>query len=100
MVLLETICIQGAPWALPSRMITSSSKPLWRDINRHYNRISLSHSENVIWDVGICEPWLHKGFTPSVFYFGPEEASVWNDPAWVEAVEYQDALINELEYRL
>ena len=63
-------------------------KPLWRDINRHYNRIGLSHSENVIWDVDICELGLHKGFTPSVFYFGPEEASVWNDPAWVETVEY------------
>ena len=63
-------------------------KPLWRDINRHYNRIGLSHSENVIWDVDICELALHKGFKPSVFYFGPQEASVWNDPAWVNAVEY------------
>ena len=63
-------------------------RPLWRDITRHYKRIGLSHSENVIWDVDICELGLHKGFTPSVFFFGPEEASVWNDPAWVEAVEY------------
>jgi hypothetical protein len=42
----------------------------------------------VIWDVDICELALHKGFTPSVFYFGPQEASVWNDPAWVSAVEF------------
>ena len=63
-------------------------KPLWRDITRHYRRVGLSHSENVIWDVDICEIGLHRGFTPSVFYFGPEEASVWNDPAWVEAVEF------------
>ena len=63
-------------------------KPLWRDITRHYRRIGLSHSENVIWDVDICELALHKGFTPSVFYFGPEEASVWNDPEWVSAVEF------------
>ncbi len=63
-------------------------KPLWRDITRHYRRIGLSHSENVIWDVDICELSLHKGFMPSVFFFGPAEASVWNDPAWVEAVEY------------
>ncbi len=63
-------------------------KPLWKDITRHYRRIGLSHSENVIWDVDICELALHKGFTPSVFYFGPQEASVWNDPAWVGAVEY------------
>lgn len=63
-------------------------KPLWKDITRHYRRVGLSHSENVIWDVDVCELGLHKGFTPSVFYFGPEEARVWNDPAWVEAVEY------------
>ncbi len=63
-------------------------KPLWKDITRHYRRIGLSHSENVIWDVDICELGLHKGFLPSVFYFGPEEASVWHDPAWVETVEY------------
>jgi hypothetical protein len=63
-------------------------KPLWKDITRHYRRIGLSHSENVIWDVDICELGLHKGFTPSVFYFGPQEASVWKDSAWVEAVEY------------
>jgi hypothetical protein len=63
-------------------------KPLWRDITRHYRRIGLSHSENVIWDVDICELALHKGFTPSVFYFGPQEASVWNDPEWVNAVEF------------
>ena len=63
-------------------------KPLWKDITRHYRRIGLSHSENVIWDVDICELGLHKGFRPSVFYFGPEEASVWNDPAWVNTVEY------------
>ena len=63
-------------------------KPLWRDITRHYKRIGLSHSENVIWDVDICELGLHEGFTPSVFYFGPQEASVWRDPAWVTTVEY------------
>ena len=63
-------------------------KPLWRDITRHYRRIGLSHSENVIWDVDICELGLHQGFTPSVFYFGPQEASVWNDPDWVRTVEY------------
>jgi len=63
-------------------------KPLWRDITRHYRRVGLSHSENVIWDVDICELALHKGFTPSVFYFGPEEARVWNDPEWVSAVEF------------
>ncbi len=63
-------------------------KPLWKGITRHYRRIGLSHSENVIWDVDICELGLHAGFKPSVFYFGPEEARVWHDPAWVETVEF------------
>jgi hypothetical protein len=63
-------------------------KPLWRDITRHYRRIGLSHSKNVIWDIDITVLALHKGFTPSVFYFGPEEASVWDDPEWVSAVDF------------
>lgn len=63
-------------------------KPLWKDITRHYRRIGLSHSENVIWDLDLGELAVHEGFTPSVFFFGPQEGSVWNDPAWMETVEH------------
>ena len=30
-------------------------KPLWADITAHYQRIGLSHSENVIWDIHLRE---------------------------------------------
>ena len=63
-------------------------KPLWRDITDHYRRIGLSHSHNVIWDLDLAELAAHEGFMPSVFYFGPQEGSVWHDSAWMNSVEY------------
>ena len=63
-------------------------KPLWSDITAHYRRIGLSFSENVIWDLDLSELAAHDGFMPSVFFFGPQEGSVWRDSAWMESVEY------------
>lgn len=63
-------------------------KPLWNDISGHYHRIGLSHSENVIWDLSRAQLSRHAGYKPSVFYFGPAECRVWNDPEWLEAVEF------------
>ncbi len=63
-------------------------KPLWNDITSHYRRIGLSHSENVIWDLSLQQLAAYDGYRPSVFYFGPEESKVWNDPAWMETVEF------------
>ena len=63
-------------------------KPLWRDITDHYRRIGLSHSENVIWDLDLNQLGAHEGFLPSVFFFGPNEGRVWQDSAWLHAVEY------------
>lgn len=63
-------------------------KPLWKDIKAHYSRVGLSHSENVIWDVKLEELGAHEGYSPSVFFFGPEEGRVWDDPDWMETVEY------------
>jgi hypothetical protein len=63
-------------------------KPLWKDIASHYRRIGLSHSKNVIWDLSRKELSRHRNYKPSVFYFGPEECKAWNDPAWLEAVEF------------
>lgn len=63
-------------------------KPLWHDIRRHYERVGLSHSTNVIWDLDLGELAAHEGFKPSVFFFGPHEGSVWQDNAWMQAVEY------------
>ncbi|MGB5677405.1 MAG: ATP-grasp domain-containing protein [Gammaproteobacteria bacterium] len=63
-------------------------KPLWQDITRHYQRIGLNHSENVIWDLDLGELSAHQGFQPSVFFFGPQEGRVWQDSAWMHTVEY------------
>jgi hypothetical protein len=63
-------------------------KPLWHDITSHYRRIGLSHSENVIWDLSLKELARHEGYQPSVFYFGPAECRAWNDPEWLDAVEF------------
>ena len=63
-------------------------KPMWKDIAHHYQRIGLSHSENVIWDVSLDQMVAYEGYRPSVFYFGPEESKAWSDPAWLETVEF------------
>ena len=63
-------------------------KPLWKHIASHYRRIGLSHSESVIWDLSREQLARHAGYEPSVFYFGPAECKAWNDPEWLEAVEF------------
>ena len=63
-------------------------KSLWKDIASHYRRIGLSHSENVIWNLSLEELARHKGYKPSVFYFGPAECKAWNDRQWLETVEF------------
>jgi len=63
-------------------------KPLWNDIASHYRRIGLKHSNNVIWNLNLDQVAAYEGYQPSVFYFGPEEGKVWNDPEWMETVEY------------
>ena len=63
-------------------------QPLWRDIEAHYQRVGLSHSRNVIWDLDMTHLARHAGFKPSVFFYGPHESRVWGDAAWYETVEY------------
>ena len=63
-------------------------KPLWKHISSHYRRIGLKHSESVIWDLSLEQLAVHEGYKPSVFYFGPAECKAWNDPEWLEAVEF------------
>ena len=63
-------------------------RPQWKDIASHYNRVGLSFSKNVIWDVSRDQLAAYEGYRPSVFYFGPAECRVWNDREWLEAVEF------------
>jgi len=63
-------------------------KPQWKSIVKHYERIGLSHSENVIWDVDLDRLASHIGHHPSVFYYGPNESRYWGDYEWLETVEF------------
>ncbi len=74
------------PWDLIQ--LHPDLKPFWEDINQHYKRINLRHSQQVIWDVDMHELGSHIGYQPSVFYFGPNEFKYWGDNRWLEMVEY------------
>ena len=74
------------PWDIIQ--LHADLKPLWADITAHYQRIGLSHSENVIWDIHLRELGAHVGYQPSVFYFGPDECRYWSDHRWLETVAY------------
>ncbi len=63
-------------------------KPFCKDIAGHYRRIGLRRSERVIRDLSLEELSRHAGYLPSVFYFGPAECEVRDDPDWVGAVEF------------
>jgi hypothetical protein len=74
------------PWDLIQ--LHPDLEPLWQDIRAHYQRIGLSHSENVIWNADVKHLGEHIGYQPSVFYFGPDECKYWGDSGWLETVEY------------
>jgi len=74
------------PWDLIQ--LHPDLEPFWNDIRAHYQRIGLSHTENVIWNADAKHLGMHIGYQPSVFYFGPHECKYWGDSAWLETVEY------------
>ncbi len=63
-------------------------KPNWFNIKKHYTRIGLSHSRNVIWNLNLTQLGNNIGFQPSVFYFGPNACNNWGDRDWLETVEF------------
>ncbi len=63
-------------------------KPLWKSICAHYDRVGLTHSNHVIWNVDMRELGRHICFQPSVFYFGPEQSLYWGDRNWLETVDF------------
>ena len=63
-------------------------EPLWPDIVNHYQRIGLTHTTNVIWNVDVKHLGMHIGYQPSVFYFGTQECKYWGDTEWMETVEF------------
>lgn len=63
-------------------------KPHWQDIKDHYQRIGLSYSEQVIWDLDLSHLGAHIEYQPSVFFFGPHECRYWGDHQWLDTVEF------------
>jgi hypothetical protein len=63
-------------------------KSEWDEITRHYSRIGLQHSHNVIWDTDLEYMPVHDGITPSLFFYGDMELKRGGDIAWAKTVEY------------
>ncbi|MGK7909576.1 MAG: ATP-grasp domain-containing protein [Synechococcus sp.] len=77
-------------------------KPEWAEIAAHYNRIGLSHTENVIWDVSFQHLAGHPKHEISVFYYGdavhPEshdtDLLLDLDPTWYHIVKWMNSKNN------
>ncbi|WP_242477056.1 ATP-grasp domain-containing protein [Halochromatium glycolicum] len=63
-------------------------RPQWDGICSHYDRIGLSYSTNVIWDVGTHQLSAYPEHEPSVFFFGAAEQRVRPDERWHQTVDY------------
>ncbi|NEX17665.1 MAG: ATP-grasp domain-containing protein [Halochromatium sp.] len=63
-------------------------RPQWSAICRHYQRIGLNHSTDVIWDVDTGLLAAHPEHEPSVFYFGDAEQRKRPDERWHRTVDY------------
>lgn len=63
-------------------------KPQWTTICSHYQRIGLSHSTEVIWDIDPGLLAAHPQHEPSVFYFGDAEQDRRPDQRWHRTVDY------------
>jgi len=83
------------PWDIIQ--IHPDLKPLWNDIKDHYQRVKLSHSEDVIWDLHLKQLGSHINYHPSVFFFGPDECKYWGDQQWLDTVEYINSKNNFME---
>lgn len=63
-------------------------KPFWNDITGHYQRIGLSHTLDVLWYLDLKAIGTRIGYTPSVFFYGPNENCFWGDVEWLKTVEH------------
>ncbi len=62
-------------------------KSQWNGITAHYNRVGLSYSQNVIWDVSLKVSADYPNYDLSVFYFGDTtEPNSWQ-AKWLEEID-------------
>ncbi len=60
----------------------------WNAIIAHYERVGLTHSHDVIWDVSLDRLQEYPDLKASVFFFGPNENKARRDNAWQRVVEH------------
>jgi hypothetical protein len=62
-------------------------EPQWNPITSHYERIGLSHSQNVIWDVSLSVLEDYPTYDASLFYFGNSTDKVSFDGDWFRRLD-------------
>jgi len=60
----------------------------WTAITAHYRRISLSHSQNPIWNVSLEELRKYSDYETSVFIFSDALDALKQDKDWQDVVKY------------
>lgn len=77
------------PWDM--LQLHADLQPLWKGITRHYQRIGLQHTDDVLWTVNLKELGGHIGYQPSVFCYGPDQHQFWGDSEWLDIAEYMQS---------
>jgi len=77
--------------------LSDQLKPLFEYISRHYMRVGLSHTRDVIWNVEMDQLGKYIGFYPSVFFFGAQQYFSWGDNEWLSIVDYINSKNNFIE---
>lgn len=65
----------------------SDLKPQWDTITAHYERVGLTHSHNVIWDVSLSLLADYPNYDVSVFFFGDATGNVGCDANWFHQID-------------
>ena len=63
-------------------------KSQWPYIVEHYERIGLSHTKDVIWDVSYDQLKEYSSYNPSVFFFGKDTNTYVDQPSWFDVVQF------------
>ena len=77
--------------------LSEKLKPLFQSITDHYDRIGLTHTKDVIWNVEMDQLGKFIGFHPSVFFFGPQQYFSWGDNEWLAIVDYINSKNNFIQ---
>ncbi|WP_455205396.1 hypothetical protein, partial [Kaarinaea lacus] len=63
-------------------------RPEWPAINSHYEKIGLSTTKSVIWDINFNLVDSYSAYEPSVFFFGNEQQDFCRNDNWYQVVQY------------